>query len=93
MNKNKKRLIVLLVIQVVITIFHKYYETVYVHENPFHYSNWTYYLGLAFGLYVIGYAFFLSCPCCGVKQVVRGWSITDLRWPEDECHKCGCKIE
>ncbi|MCP5002947.1 MAG: hypothetical protein GY941_03210 [Planctomycetes bacterium] len=93
MNKYKKRLIILLIVQAAITAFHKFYESTYLHENPFHYSNWTYYLGMVFGIFVVGYAFFLSCPDCGVKQVFRGWSIFDLRWPEDKCYKCGGTIE
>jgi len=93
MNKYKERLVGLIIAQVVITIFHKYYETIYLHEDPFHYSNWTYYLALGFGFFVMGYAFFLSCPNCGAKQVFRGWSITDLKWPQDQCYKCGCEIK
>ena len=51
MNKYQERLTGL-IIQVVITIVHKYYGTVYLHEDPFYYSNWMYFLGLAFGALV-----------------------------------------
>jgi len=93
MNKHKKRLIGLLIFQVVFTIFHKYYESFYTHEDFYHYSNWTYYVGMLSGTFLMGYAYFLSCSHCGAKQVVRGWSIFDFRWPEDHCYKCGERID
>ena len=93
MNKYKKRLLGLLAIQALITIFHKYYEASRGLETSFSISNWTYWLALVFGFFVVGYVVNLSCLNCSARQVLRGWSIRDLHWPEDNCYKCGNKIE
>ena len=49
-------------------------------------------LGLTFGSGVIIYAFSLRCKSCGALQVFRGISIFSLRWPQDNCWKCGYEI-
>jgi predicted RNA-binding Zn-ribbon protein involved in translation (DUF1610 family) len=93
MNKYKLRLIGILVIQLIITAIHKTSPDNFDASNFYHVDNWTYWLGMGWGIFAIVYAIKLACPYCGAKQVLRGLSVFSLRWPQDQCHKCGAKIE
>ena len=93
MNKNKKKLIILLVIQAVLTILHRSNVVGFSSDDWFHFSNWTYWLGMCFGIYILLFAFNLHCSKCGAKQVFRSFNALGFRWPQDNCHKCGCKNE
>jgi len=93
MNKNKKKLITLLVIQAIITILHRSNIANFQGDDWFHLSNWTYWLGMCFGIYVLVFAYNLHCAKCGARQVFRSFNALDFRWPQDNCHKCGCKVE
>lgn len=93
MNKNKKKLITLLIIQVLITLLHRSNISNFEGDDWFHLSNWTYWLGMLFGTYVVVFAFKLHCSQCRVRQVFRSFNLLDFRWPQDKCHKCGCKVE
>lgn len=52
-------------------------------------ANRLYEMALAFGVYVVIYAFLIRCPACSARQVFRGWSFFDIRWPSGSCHRCG----
>ena len=94
MNKYKNRMATLLIIQAIITIVHIVLrETTQINENILGLS-WHFWLALGFGLFVFYYAFSLCCPnpTCGCRQIFRGWSIYDLRWPENKCYRCGTSL-
>lgn len=93
MNKYKMRLIGILVIQLSITLIHQTSSSSFNATNFNHLENWTYWLGLMWGIFAIAYAIKLGCPQCGAKQVFRGLNVFALRWPQDDCYKCGAKIE
>lgn len=93
MNKYKLRLIVILIVQVIITLVHRYKTSTFDDSNFYYLSNWSYWLGMAWGIFVMLYALRLGCSKCGARQVMRGFLLTSWRWPEDNCHNCGSKIE
>lgn len=93
MNKYKFRLIVILLVQVAITIINNNISGAFNESNFYYPSNWSYWLGMTWGIFLILYVFRLGCPNCGANQVMRGFLFTSWRWPEDNCHKCGSKIE
>jgi len=78
---------------VLITLLHRSNISNFEGDDWFHLSNWTYWLGMLFGTYVVVFAFKLHCSKCGVRQVFRSFNLLDFRWPQDKCHKCGCKVE
>jgi hypothetical protein len=53
--------------------------------------EWHFWLALAAGVAFIAYAFSIRCsvPICARRQVFRGFSIFDLRWPGERCYHCG----
>jgi hypothetical protein len=90
MNRNKKKLIILISIQVILTIIHKVLD-----KPPSDIDNWVaevgwhYWVALIFGMYLIIYMFTLSCKKCGAKQLWRSHNILEWRWPKDKCWNCG----
>lgn len=93
MNKYKLRLIGILLIQLIITVIHNTSSNEFDASNFYQLENWTYWLGMGWGIFAIAYVIKLACPNCGAQQVIRELSIFSLRWPQDQCHKCGAKIE
>lgn len=93
MNKYKLRLIGILVILFIITVVHITSSNNFDASNFYHLKNWTYWLGMGWGIFAIVYVVKLSCPNCGARQVLRGLSVFSLRCPQDQCHKCGARIE
>ncbi len=93
MNKYKLRLIFMLIIQLVLIVINKLFGIDFKQESFFTLSNWTYWLAIGWSLALALYALRLSCPHCGAKQVFRGFSAFDLRWPQDKCHRCGAEIK
>ena len=87
MNKYKLRLIYLLAIQVLLTIIYR--------SQVLNYggTDWSYFMAMFFGIFIVIYALKLNCKSCGSGQVFRGLSAFSLRWPQDDCHKCGKPIE
>jgi len=93
MNKHKKKLIVLLSIQVTLTIIHKALSTPPSNINNWLVeAGWHYWVALAFGFYLLFYIYTLSCKKCGAKQVWRSNNILKWRWPENKCWKCNSEI-
>ena len=92
MNYHKKKLIILLTIQVVLTIIHKILDKPTSAEVWVYDAGWHYWVGVAFGMYLLFYMFTLTCKDCGAKQIWRSFNILDWRWPEDKCWKCGKEI-
>ncbi len=93
MNKYKRRLMAILLVQVIITIIHNTSESRFDASNFFQAANITYWLGMGWGLFALIYAIKLGCADCGARQVFRGFSVFSLRWPQDNCHQCGRKIK
>lgn len=94
MSKFKKRLIALLLVQMVLALVHvAFREPQEVNEGIFS-SPWHFWLGLWFGVFVVLYALSLRCPNTGCRkmQVFRGYSVFDLRWPEEKCYSCGAPL-
>ncbi len=94
MSKYKRRLIYLLLIQLVLTLVHvALREPQEVNEGAFT-SPFHFWLALWFGVFVVLYAFSLRCQNTGCRkmQVFRGYSVFDLRWPEGKCYSCGTPI-
>ena len=92
-NKYKRRLITLIAIQVLLTIIHKTQLGKFDETNWYYLSNWSYFAALFFGVFIVVYSLKLSCKSCGAGQVFRGFSAFSLRWPQDDCHKCGKAIK
>lgn len=94
MSKYKKRLIVLIVVEVVLILIHNMLKVSPSTTTAFTFE-WHYVLGLAFGILVVLYALSIKCnnQDCGKRQVFRGWGISDLRWPNSNCYKCGHSLE
>ncbi len=94
MNRHKKRLIALISLEIVLIILHNtIYQSGEISDNWLNEIGWCYWAGLSLGVFIAIYAFLLSCSHCGSRQVLRGISILDLRWPEDKCWKCKNIIE
>ncbi len=93
LESRKGRLVALIIVQIIVTVIHLQVEPKNSGTYFYHYSNWSYWLGMATGCLLYGYAFFLACPKCKAKQVFRGWSLSSLRWQEKYCYKCGYEIE
>ena len=54
--------------------------------------GWLFYPGLVFFTVLVAYAYSITCPVCGRRQVLRGLSIFDLRLPGERCYSCGCSL-
>lgn len=56
--------------------------------------TWHLTLVLAGAAVLSGYAYSVRCPTsgCRARQVIRGWSFTDLRLPTERCYKCGSAL-
>lgn len=56
--------------------------------------NWYFWAPLAFGIFVFFYAFNIRCPdrFCNARQVFRGLSFFDIRFPGDKCYRCGANM-
>lgn len=92
MNKQKRILIILLAVQVGLIILHVILRKTSTNiDNWVTEAGWHYWLSLLFGIYLIVYAFSISCKKCGARQVFRSISIFDIRWPQDNCWKCNQK--
>ena len=52
--------------------------------------EWHFWLPLFVGMILVAYALSIRCPVptCGRKQVFRGYSVFDLRWPGERCYYC-----
>ncbi len=89
LNIHKKRLLALLTIEVVLIILDKITdkpsEITDSFFSDFSIFSWS---SLVLFIAIVIYAFTLSCNHCGARQVLRGISILDLRWPENRCWKC-----
>lgn len=92
MSKHKKKLISFLIIQAVLTILNKLLGKT-VDEDWYSLSNTLYWAAMFWGIFIIYYAFRVRCSQCYARQVFRGFSAFDIRWPEKKCYKCGEKIE
>jgi len=93
MNKYKKRLIIFIAIQIILTIIHVALDTPATsRETWVEEAGWHYWAGLAFGVFVVVYALSLRCKKCGAGQVFRSLWVYDLRWPQDKCWKCNSEV-
>ena len=52
--------------------------------------EWHFWLPAAVAVGLVVYAFSIRCsvPSCGRRQVFRGVSVFDLRWPGERCYYC-----
>ena len=94
MSKYKKRLITLIAVEIVLIITHVALDKPATStDTTFVESGWHFWLALAFGGFVIFYAYSINCKNCGAFQVFRSMSIFNLSWPQEKCWKCGSKID
>jgi len=93
MNKYKKQLIIFLFIEAVITIIDKLFGRPLGADWYGIVTNLSYWLGMAWGGFIIFYAFKIKCKHCHTGQVFRGFSAFDIRWPQDRCYRCAEPIE
>lgn len=94
MAKYKKRLIVLLSIQAMLTVVHVVLRSPTELDDGVFTTSWHFWLGLGFGVFVVAYALSLRCPspACRRMQVFRGLSVFDLKWPGEKCYSCGTRL-
>ena len=94
MNKYKRNLVILLAIQVIFTLIHIILREPQVMSEGILSTPWHFWISLLFGIFVLLYAISLRCPnpTCNRMQVFRGFSIFDLKWPEDKCYSCGVPL-
>jgi len=93
MSKQKKKLLFLIAIQIVITIVHNLLDTQSGFDpNWYKDAGWHYWLGMGFGIYLVFYILTRSCKKCKKPQIIVGPAISQWRWPEDSCWHCGEKI-
>ena len=88
---KRLKLQVLVAIEVLLIVAHKIDERFFPQPEQF-WLSWTYLLALGLGVLVVAYALSLRCGECGARQVFRGLSFFDIRWPEESCHACGRPI-
>lgn len=84
----KHKLQLMLGIEIILIIVHKF-NTNHSLTGSDNFIEWHYILALSFGIFIIIYTLRIKCLKCGARQVFRGFSIWDLRMPEDKCYKCG----
>lgn len=95
MSKYTIRLLALLVVEVVFIALHQLLaEPVGSYPAEINFE-WHFVVALTLGIFIVVYALSIKCSNqnCRERQAFRGWSIFDLRWPEEKCHKCGRRIE
>jgi len=83
---KRTKLVGLLIVEVVIIAF-----DVALREESESFMSWHFVAALVFGAIVLVYAYSIRCPAinCGAQQLIRGWSIFDIRFPGERCYKCG----
>jgi len=89
----RRQLKLMLGIEIILIIVHKFYTNHSLSDSA-NFIEWHYLLALSFGIFIIIYTLRIKCPKCGARQVFRGFSVWDMRMPQDECYKCGhCLIK
>ena len=88
---HKRRLQLLVAIQVGLVIATKIYERIYGESERF-WVSWTYWLPMAFSIFLVLYIYRLRCRTCHAHQVLRGASIFDMRWPNERCYSCNAPM-
>jgi len=90
MVTRKQKLIVLLAIQLLLTIAYILFGK---NDQDFTEEiSWLWVTALVFGSAVMFYAWSIRCSTCHARQVFRGLSFFDLRWPGEVCYSCGGKL-
>jgi hypothetical protein len=91
---RKAKLIALLVLLAVFIAVHGFLQGPVDPNSPVVYE-WHYWLALLGAVVVVAYAFSIRCaaPGCGRRQVFRGWSAFDLRWPGERCYHCNAPLD
>jgi len=95
MNKHTLKLLSLLTLEVALIALHKFLSEP-ISSTPTDIAfEWHFIAALGLGIAIVIYAFSIRCSNqnCRERQVFRGWSIFDLRWPEERCYKCGYHME
>ncbi len=85
--KIDKKLKLLILIEIVLIILHRLLDS-QKHSTDIIFLDWHFLLALGFGIFVVLYAFMIKCPICGTRQVVRGVSLSAVKFPSDRCYKC-----
>ena len=94
MNKHKLKLLILLTLEVVLIVLHKFLSAPISSPTDMTFE-WHFIAALGLGIFIVIYALSIRCSNqnCKERQVFRGWSIFDLSWPEDKCYKCGRNLK
>ena len=88
------KLKILIFVECILIAIYKLSETLGWHHQQF-WTDWLFITPLLFGVFTVFYAFNIKCknPECNAKQVFRGLSFFDIRWPSSKCYKCGKALD
>ena len=95
MNYYKRNLIGMLVTEAILIGIAKSYEAIRDIEPENFIQQWSYWIPLIFGIFVVFYAFQIKCQnkTCNRRQVFRQWPLSpELHWPKDKCYFCGTPL-
>lgn len=93
-SKNVSKLKFFIAIEIILIVLYRFWDALKSTESTIFWQDWFFLLALAFGVFTVLYAFNIKCknPECAARQVFRGWSIFDIRWPSRKCYKCGREL-
>ena len=91
---RKATLVALLVLVAAFIALHGLLQGPVDPTGPVEYE-WHYWLALLSAVVAFAYAFSIRCsvPGCRRRQVFRGWSAFDLRWPGERCYHCNAPLD
>jgi hypothetical protein len=82
-------------IEVFLVVLYRLLDTFQESNDIQFWRNTFFIIPLIFGVFTVFYAFNIKCknPECHARQVFRGLSFFDIRWPSSDCYKCGTPLE
>lgn len=89
----KKKLIILIIAEVILIILHKIYAGAFSFNDGIQDIPIIYLLSIGLGIYISFYVIFLRCPKCKKPQIYRGVSPSQWYWPNDTCYFCGALLK
>ena len=91
MAYHRKKLFVLIIVQVLLVVLHKSLAS----EAQDSFGEWHYLIAMGFFVYLCSYILLLKCPNpnCRAPQIYRGVNPNSWALPNETCWKCGTKID